>query len=73
MGMCGQLDAPAALPQGKEPSVYIRQEARWVPELVWMLRRRESSLSHATNQAPNPQILSSRAMVTEIFFLLCGK
>jgi hypothetical protein len=34
----------------KEPQVSNRQEARSVPELVWMLWRRENSISPANNQ-----------------------
>jgi len=36
MEVSGQLHAPAALPQGKEPLVSIVQEVGWAPELVWM-------------------------------------
>jgi hypothetical protein len=35
MEVSGQLHAPAALPQGKEPLVPIGWEAGRAPELVW--------------------------------------
>jgi hypothetical protein len=39
----GQLQAPAALPPGKEPPVHIRQEAGWAPESDWTVWKEENS------------------------------
>jgi hypothetical protein len=33
--MSGQLNAPAALYQGKEPPVLIGETLGWTPEPVW--------------------------------------
>jgi hypothetical protein len=41
------LDAVATLPTGNELPLCIYQEAGWVPELVWMVWRREKSLATA--------------------------
>jgi hypothetical protein len=38
-----QLQAPAALPLGKEPQAPIEYEAGWAPEPVWRTWRRENS------------------------------
>jgi hypothetical protein len=38
-----QLHVPVALPPGKEPPVFIGQEAGWAPEPVWTTWRRENS------------------------------
>jgi hypothetical protein len=47
MEVGGQLQAPAALPRGKEPPVPIGKEAGWTPKTVWTLRKREKSLASA--------------------------
>jgi hypothetical protein len=39
----GQLYAPANLTPAKEPAIPFGQEAKWAPEAVWMLQRREKS------------------------------
>ena len=39
----GQRKVPAALPL-KQTQAPIEQEAAWVPETVWIIRRREKSL-----------------------------
>jgi hypothetical protein len=41
MEVSGQLHAPAALPPEKKPPEPIGQNARWAPEPVWRLGRRE--------------------------------
>jgi hypothetical protein len=48
--MSGQLHALAALPPDKQPKVLIRWEAGWASEPVWMLWRRENSLTLAENR-----------------------
>jgi hypothetical protein len=40
MRVSGELHASAALLTRKQPPVLIEQEAGWVPEPVWTLRRR---------------------------------
>jgi hypothetical protein len=40
----GQLHAPTALPPGKEPSIFIRQEAACAPDPVWATWRGQNSL-----------------------------
>jgi hypothetical protein len=45
MEASGQLHIPAALPPGKELPVPIREEAGWALEPVWMLWRKEKSVS----------------------------
>jgi hypothetical protein len=49
MEVSGELDAPAALPPGEEPT---GQEAGWAPEPVWTLWRRETSLVLAGTKTP---------------------
>jgi hypothetical protein len=44
MEVSGLLHAPVALPPGEEPPVPIGQEARWAPDSVWTLWRRELAL-----------------------------
>jgi len=41
MEVNGQLQAPAALPPGREPLIHIGQEARRDPEPVWTWWQRE--------------------------------
>jgi len=36
MEVSGQIHTPATLTPGKKPQGYIRHEAGWAPELVWM-------------------------------------
>jgi hypothetical protein len=38
------------LSPGKEPPVFIGQEARWAPEFVWKLLNREKPLAPNGNQ-----------------------
>jgi hypothetical protein len=58
MEVSGQLHAPAALPQGKQLPLAIVYEAAWAQEQVWMLWRREKSLSHTENRTPIPRSCS---------------
>jgi len=39
-GMNGQLHFPAARRSGKELAVPTKEEAQWVPVLVWTLEKR---------------------------------
>jgi hypothetical protein len=40
MEVRGQLQAPAALLQGKEPQLPIGQKSGWAPQAVWTSWRR---------------------------------
>jgi len=44
---------------GKEPLVPIKYEAGWVPELVWILWRRDKSLDYARNQTTITQMTNT--------------
>jgi hypothetical protein len=48
-----QLHARSALPPEKKPAVHSRQEAGWLSETFWTLRRRENPLSPGRNRHPN--------------------
>jgi hypothetical protein len=52
MEVSGQLQAPAALPPGKEPPVPFGEEAGWAPEPVWTQWWREKFPAPAGNWAP---------------------
>jgi len=39
------LHSPDTLTPGKDPLVFAEQEAKWAPELVWMIWSREKSVS----------------------------
>jgi hypothetical protein len=60
MEMCGQSNAPAALHVGKEAPVPSEHKDQWVPELVWMLGKREKSLALAriSNPGSNSLLMS---------------
>jgi hypothetical protein len=53
----GQLQAPAALPPGKEPPVPIAGRA---PEQVWALWSTEKSLAPSGNRTPAIQLVAHR-------------
>jgi len=53
MEVSGQLHAPAALPQGKEPLTPIEQETRWAPGPVWTRWWREKSPAPTGTQIPD--------------------
>jgi hypothetical protein len=50
MEVSGQIHAPAALTQGKEPLVATEWEAVWASEIVWMWWKREKNPTPAGNQ-----------------------
>jgi hypothetical protein len=49
----GQPQTPDTLPPGKEPPVPIKHKAKWAPEPVWMLWRKDESLAPVRNQTPD--------------------
>jgi hypothetical protein len=50
MEASGQHHMLAALPLGKVAAVPIEYEPGWAPELVWLLWKREKSLTFSGNQ-----------------------
>jgi hypothetical protein len=58
MKMSVHLHAPAALHPVKELPVPIGYEARWTPEPVWTLWRREKYYALARNRTPAVQALA---------------
>jgi len=59
--MSGQLYDPDSLPRwegGTAPYPLNRWLSKWVPESVWMLRRRETSLAFAENWTTFPRTSS---------------
>jgi hypothetical protein len=52
---------PAYWILGREPPVPTKQDRGWAPELIWMLWRREISLTSAENQT---QVFGCPAVVT---------
>jgi hypothetical protein len=69
--MSGQLQAPAALPPGKEFPVPIGYESGWDPELVWALCRREKSFlyreSNPGSQFRRPSLYRQMEYVLDVF------
>jgi hypothetical protein len=47
--MSGQFHVPPALSPRKKSPALSGQEAGWVPELVWILWRKEKSVAPAKN------------------------
>jgi hypothetical protein len=62
----GQLHAPAALPQGKEPSVPIGQEVGWAPEPVLTTWRKENSWPYRDSNS-NPSVAQLVASLYTVY------
>jgi len=43
--LCPQMNLLNTLTPGKDPVVFAEQEAKWAPELVWMIWSREKSVA----------------------------
>ena len=59
-GVSGQLHSSAALSPRTVSSIPTEYEAAWVPEPVWPLQRRKSSLAVTGNRTTIPWLSSLR-------------
>jgi hypothetical protein len=59
-----------ALDGGRSPPVPVGQEAKGVPEPVWLLWRIEQALALTGNRSLQPIIMTSRAIV-DTFYYIC--
>jgi len=59
MKVSGKFDAPTTLLLEKKPPVANEQQAGWAQDLVWILVRKEKSLTPPWSQTTIPQTSSS--------------